>query len=491
MTLAKVLRHRHVRFDPDHLAMISALCDGGKSWRAVITRVLPKNAAEPADVWRDRKTQAAYFNHMGGLISILVGHLFSEPTEMAGGGNYWEALAEDADHHGTDWDEWWAKAFLDALKNRQSFAWVNVPARVLAEDAEPAANLAEQEAQGELDAHLVLLSGEHVIDWSEDAAGNLQWVMVEHQDWIRDGPDKPPRVVWKWTSYDATAIRRWEWSDPAGSLITPPANAEARELPEVLHGYGVLPVVRLQLPTGLWMGDKLHDPALHLCRRENDLDWALYKAAHALLYIKSEWGDEGAPVIGPGYYMELGKDDEVGYAEPSGRNFEILRQRVKDIRQELYRVVQAMAQGLDNSASQQAQSGDSKGMDWKASEILLSAYAGKILDTMTKTALVVKAIRSTDEPPTFSGLHTGEDEGTDTFLERAALAIDARAMSPLFRRVVAKREVQRILGDEATPEEIQEILAEIDASEVDPLGAPFQPTPVDDPEDDDDDDPEG
>jgi len=230
------------------------------------------------------------------------------------------------------------------------------------------------------------------------------------------------------------------------------------------------------------MGDKLHDPALHLCRRENDLDWALYKAAHALLFIKSQWGDDATPTLGPGYYLPLDSDAEIGYAEPSGRNFEILRQRVKDLREELYRVVQAMAQGLDSSASRSAQSAESKGMDWRASEILLSAFASLTLDAMAKAAAIAGGLRQ-EKPPTFSGLNTGEEEDLDAFLERAAASIDARELSPTFRKVVARREAQRLLADEVEPEQLQIILNEIDAAVVEPAGV-FQPTPgLDDPDD--------
>jgi len=480
--MAKIrnLRRRHPEYDRERLALTEALYAGGREWRKRIDQVLPQNHKEPSDVWRDRKAQAAYFNHMGGLINLVVGHLFSEPSAMEGGGTYWDQLRANCDGHGTAWDDWWAGVLLDALLNRRSFAYVNIPAK--AGEAEGADNLAAQIKGGQLDAFLVSISGADVIDWAEDPRGNLLWMVTETKDWQRKAPDQPSICVWRWTFYSADRIQAWEWYDPQGKQRTPPEGGEAPELFNVAHGYGVAPVVRLELPVGLWMGDKLHDPALHLCRRENDLDWALYKAAHALLFIKSQWGDDATPTLGPGYYLPLDSDAEIGYAEPSGRNFEILRQRVKDLREELYRVVQAMAQGLDSSASRSAQSAESKGMDWRASEILLSAFASLTLDAMAKAAAIAGGLRQ-EKPPTFSGLNTGEEEDLDAFLERAAASIDARELSPTFRKVVARREAQRLLADEVEPEQLQIILNEIDAAVVEPAGV-FQPTPgLDDPDD--------
>ncbi len=114
-------------------------------------------------------------------------------------------------------------------------------------------------------------------------------------------------------------------------------------------------------------------------------------------------------------------------------------------------------------------------MDWKAQGVLLSAYAGLVLEAMTKSAQLVAAIRGGDAPK-FSGLSQGEEEDTDQFLDRAARAIDARQMSPTFRKVVAKREVARILGDEVPPDVVATIESEIDDSVVEEAGI-FQPTP--------------
>lgn len=475
MPEVKTLRQRHPEYDPDRLEMIGALTDGGTRWRKLISRILPQNASEPPDVYKDRQRLAGYTNHLGGILGLIAGHLFSKPAMLADGGAYWADLVADVDGRRTTWDKWWADALVDALEYRQTFAWVNTPEK--AREVEPDSLLA-QEKSGALDAFLVHLSGRAVIDWGEDAAGNLEWLITEAQDWKRAGPTADRTVIWRWVHYDATTVTTFEWEGTA-QKPRPDGGENAREVSSVSHGAGGLPVARLRLPMMLWAGDKLHDPALRLTRKENDLDWAIHMAAHALMYLKKKWGTDAQPILGPGYYLTLEPGDEVGYVEPSGSSFTHQRDGVKDAREEMYRVVQQLAAGADTNATRQAMSAQSKGMDWKASEIMLGAYSSVVLDAMKSTAAIVERIRgSSGAAPTFSGLDGYEEEDVAAFLERAAMAIDAREMSPKFRKVVAKQEAKRILADEVEPGVLVEILDEIDAAVVEDAGI-FQPTPMD------------
>lgn len=472
MPLVKTLRQRHPEYDDDRLEMIGALTEGGRRWRNHVASILPKNKAEPVDVYRDRKKLSGYTNHLGGILGLIVGHLFAKPSQRADGGAYWLDLARNVDRRQTTWDKFWADALLDALEYRQSFVWVNLP-RI----AQEADTLLDQERSGALDAFLVLISGQSVIDWGEDAQGNLDWLMTETQDWKRTGPTADRVVIWRWQYFTASEIITYEWTGTPASP-SPASGEEARQVAATAHGYGALPVARLRLPVLLWAGDKLHDPALRLTRKENDLDWSIHRAAHALMVVKSKWGTDSAPTLGAGYYLALAPEDEVSYAEPSGSSFTHQRQGVQDAREEMYRVVQQLAAGADTNATREAMSAESKGMDWRASEILLKSYAAVILDAMRMAAAIVAQVRpGSGDAPTFSGLDGYEEEDVEAFLARAAMALDAREMSPMFRRVVAKQEVKRILGDEVEEAVIQEILDEIDASVVEDAGI-FQPTPT-------------
>ena len=77
-------------------------------------------------------------------------------------------------------------------------------------------------------------------------------------------------------------------------------------------------------------------------------------------------------------------------------------------------------------------------------------------------------------------------EPVQAALEAAGLAVDAMQLSPTFRRTVAKRSAERILGDEVDQETLQAIQREIEDADLDPV--PMGP-PVDTPPDDGDEGP--
>ncbi len=356
---------------------------------------------------------------------------------------------------------WFRELFLEAQIGQCGYAWVNLPARA---PGVTYGSRADEEAAGLLRPYLVLLTPEQVIDWEEDERGRLMWVMVRGVDERRERVEDSRLRVHRWTWIDATTIRRWEWRSPSEDQPDPKPEDTAAELAPVQHGIGRLPVVRMALPSGLWALNKVADPAAALTRRSNDLDWSLHRAAHALMAIHSKWGDE-EPVLGPGYYLKLGIDDRVEYAEPSGVSFEAQAAHEAALREELYRVVQQMAVSADADATRTRASGESKARDWQALEIILSAYGELVRATMHEVLEVVAAARH-DEVPDLAvkGLDGWNLEDLPTFLQ-GALVGRGLVKSETFARTIAKRVVTRLLQDEVSPETIEEIVEEIDAAD--------------------------
>lgn len=479
--LVKTLQQTHPSYDGDELERLEALYTGGACWRDLLSEWIPQHPQEDDDAWQLRKDAALYECHVGPIVDMIVGALFTQPPVVEDvPGSWFEAFSESVDRKGTGLDVWFAEFVRDALVARRAYVWVNLPARG---DVPAPDNRADEEKLGLLDQFLVGLCARQVIDWGTDEIGRLTWVMVRDQYSERASVEVERVTKWRWTYIDATVIRRWEWT-PRADQPEPSPEDTVEESPAVLHGLGFMPVADLCLPAGLHAGGKLHDPAIAHLRGRNDLSWALARGSMPLLWVRDRKGEGQKPTLGIGRFLRLYDEaSEVGYAEPSGASFKLLADDLTQRREAMYRVVHQMAVGADSSATRSKMSGDSKAQDWKALETVLVALADVVKPLIGRVvAMVVKARDGVDIVPNVTGLDGWEEEDLTTWLGNAALALDASRLSETFRKAVAKREARAILPD-ADETLIAKIESEIDAADdsIDPLAgvlpAPNRPTP--------------
>lgn len=460
----KTLRQKHPTYDGPALERFEALYAGGREWRERVEWWIPQNAQEPIALWKERKDRAVYINHAGPILDLIAAWLFTEDPTVGGLDEAWVA---NCDGQGTPWATWWKGVFLDALRDDRSFVWVNMPARP---DGVELRSLADQEALGLNRPFLVKLEAEAVLDWWQNAAGELTAVLMEHEISERAGvgDERSSRV--EWTFIDQAVIRRWEWR-ATPDRTEPGDDDEATELPEVQHGFGRLPVVRLALPCGLHAMGKLEDAVTALTRSENDLDWALHRGAHALMVLQTE--DGVSPTLGPGYYLQVGVQDRVGYAEPTGACYAALETRIGKRREDVYAVVQQMAAGVASNQQAAQRSAAAKSMDWQTLEVMLDAYGELVRPAMAAAARIAGVPLKAGEIAV-GGLEGWGQEDLTTFLQQAAEALGL-VKSETFRREVARVAARRALPD-AKPEVARAIDAEIDAADYEeaPL---YQPPP--------------
>lgn len=477
---AKTLLQTHPSYDGVRLQRLRALVEGGPDWHKLVEHWLPKRAVEPPDIYAERKAMARYVNHAGNVVGTLSALLFSQPPAVSGlEGEYYARLWASCDGKRSSWRSFWRQRLTDAQVGQHAWIQVNLPARA---EAPLPDNRRDEERQGLLDAYLVGWKPEQVLDWGEDAQGNLTWVMTLAVTSERAGPTAPRVTTWRWTAITADTLQTWTWTPPAepsGKAVqsgeaarSPRPEDEVEEHPPIDHRMGRLPVVRLSLPRELWTMHQMEDPAVGALRARNEHTWALHQAANELLVILSVWQDEKIN-LGHGHFLKLSRDangqDEARFVGPSGVAFEYLQQDVRDTREEVYRVARQMALAADSDATRARLSGESKKQDWNALEIVLEAYQELALDAMTATLELIAEVRGDDTAElSVSGLEGWRSEDLLAFLEAAALATDARLLSPSFRKAVALRQVERLLGDEVGEERLQTIRQEIEAAEVNP-----------------------
>jgi len=476
----RILDTAHPDCDGPRLTQYRALFDGGKKWEALVETWLPRRSVEPPDVYAERKSLATYTNHIGPIGTMLAAQLFSEPPKLEGlpSDDWWTTWPSNVDGAGTALGSFFSERLIDLLVGRRCLVWVNLPARP---EGAAYASKADEEKAGVLDAFLVGVTPEQIVDWGTDQHGAVEWVLFRDVVSERPSVEEGRVAVFRWTYLDAKRIRRWEWR-PTPERSVPLPDDDAVEKLNVEHNMGRFPGVFVELLAGMWLMERSAHAVMRADRARNELTWALHQAANELLTITSKWGPDSEPKLGHGHWLKLNRDDKgedtAAFVGPSGVAFEYLQADVEETRQDIYRVVQQLALSADASAGAVRASGDSKRQDWKAAEIILSAYATVVRDAIRSTVQVVAAARGVevDEAAvSVSGLDGYQSEDLMTFLEAAALSVEALRMSPTFRKLVAKRQASRLLADEGSKAELKKIEGEIDAAPDD--DTPYLPPP--------------
>lgn len=468
--------------DYDHQAKeYQALYDGGALWHSLKSLWILKHPQEPDKTYDLRLRRATYENNAGPICDMLAGGMFVKPPVIQDFDvPWWEKFSTNVDDDGTPFNVWLQERMVDAMVGGRVYAWLRRPDT----DGQVFANLSQQIDSGSLDAFLVTMKAENVIDWKLDALGRLVWLMHREIKSERISIDSGRVDVWTWTFIDNKVVRQWQWRDEErigeteGQIHVDVADGISEdmvveELPPSEHGFGEIPVVDLSLTRAMHVIGKLRDPAVGLLNSQEDLDWGLYRGAHALLWVRTKW-DSDDPRLGPGEFFRLGRDkegiDEMGYAEPSGKSFELLANRITQQREGMFRVVHQMAVSADGNATRAQMSGASKEADWKATEVVLSAYAEALKPFIAEVLRIMSRVRSGFQPngestPTIGGLAGWHQEDLGSWLLAASQAHEAFRLSETFHRMIAKGQARRLLPhvDEKVMTEIE---GEIEAAEV-------------------------
>ena len=189
---------------------------GGEQLRFNAQHYLVRRQREPGDVYAERLTRVFYENYIGSIVDWYAATLFStEPTlTFAGSEGFYAEFVGDVDRKGTELSDFWRGQFLESMIAGVSYVLVDFP-RV----AQKAGNRAEEDALGASRAYLVDYPAEDVINWSMDAEGNFEWVVLRTRNLKKDRlEDEEWRTETRWSYYDKQNFRIYEKSDADGAV---------------------------------------------------------------------------------------------------------------------------------------------------------------------------------------------------------------------------------------------------------------------------------
>lgn len=232
--------------------------------------------------------------------------------------------------------------------------------------------------------------------------------------------------------------------------------------PHALSAAGRVPLLKMEVPDGLWLANRAGSLAVEHFNKSNALSWGIHMGLFAMpiIYSDREWSQ----VVGESYYLQLGPGDKFEWTEPKGAVFEIAFKNLERLKDEIYRVCYLMIQAQTHQGRNIAQSGVSKQRDYQVVHEVLRGYGTVVRDFIRRVLECCLMARQEEA----QGL---EIRGFDNFDIRDLTqdiqdALEIKLLvrdSPTFLKETQKRLALKYLDDSEPPVK-QQITREIDAA---------------------------
>lgn len=454
MTSYKALNRKHPDYDVRQFKELKDLYTGGFSILKNARHYLPKLLGEPQQRYKQRIEQASYIPYFGEIIDFFVSNLFNqdltvtppsdaENPETPGtfpNERYYSAFYRNADRSGNPFADVVKEAFRDSIIYKRAVVCVDFPS-----DQNDATTLLEEEELGLADAYVYHISTDELINWQYDEYGNLEWCVTKCT--YLDTPDPlSDKVVWEdefkvWRLND-DGYAYWEKYEIEYEEEQRPK--EDAELEVSLAGKGVtnfrsIPVVVLEIPEGLWVGNKIGPLAIEHFRRRS---LALAAEQDSLVAIpvaalgpeigafqgslpsdaqtNPHRGDDPVAQFRAQGYLVTGSEDKLYFLEPTGTAYQIVDRELSELRDEMFRVVHQMAQGVTTSSGGALRrSGLSKIKDAEATVIILGEYGRLVRRFAEKIYKTISTARNEDVSWIARGLDTFEVDQRQQVIDEA------------------------------------------------------------------------
>jgi hypothetical protein len=367
----------------------------------------------------------------------------------------------------------------NALCLRDSWTLIELPAK----GDKPIRTKADEEAEGMLDAYACIVDPEAVVDWEYDEDGELLWALVCNVERRRPGlGSRRDTVHEQYTYYDRAGWEKWGFTyklmrdgQPKLPADKDPATLEGKGK----HSFGKVPLVRFQLPDGLWAGNKICNLAESHLNKRSAFDWGQKRSLFQFLAVHLDKGTALNPItedpkravnqkVGPGRVMQLGANDKIGYVSPDAEPYKVALEDMGDLRTEMFRVMHHMALSQDNSAASLKRSGDSKKQDASATAVVLKGL-GEILREYAEEVIEMVARGRKEYGKGFEVEAQGADEFDDVALDSLVeeASVVHTAMKPKSAHFVKRYDLKvykRLLGTDLTDEDVEIMQKELEAN---------------------------
>ena len=481
----KILATRHPSLDIPYLARLRALYEGGYSLLhnpAVLESLFPRHRQEAEKVYEERCKRAVYIAHASEIVDFITSSLAGDPVRMKAG---------EADKL----DDWYTTLVYDVSPpggskcSLHTFARAQVTEMLITQTAwarvdlpKPGefGSLADQTRAGNLDAYVVPVPAESVIDWKETMSGALEWAVIEDCTCPRDSFDVDREsTVETWTIWTADGWAKYRVTRKEGEKPEPDKPVNLVE--QGIHTFGLVPLIRTTLPKGLWAMDTLESPAREHFNKRSALAWAEFQSLFQELYefkgpeeatnsapISEAQTDANRPTKKPrgqGYVQERGHQDKAQFIGPSSEPFAEARKSLGELRDNMHQVMHMMAMSVEQNKTALGRSAASKKEDRASTDVVLTALGQYLREHITDVFEMVSRGRGDTQfidNWTAEGASEFATDSGDTIIARGVELEPISIKSPTFQRQFQHDLAQAWLGERATEELMQTIDDELE-----------------------------
>jgi hypothetical protein len=452
--------HEKVTFWASAWTDYSVLHAGGEVIRQQAARFLSMRAKEPGDVYNARVARFVYTNLLGTILGWYSAKMFRRPPQIdvapkdeagkptdgplpADAQTFVDAFLESCDRGGTSFVDFFRPVFQQILLYQDAYILLDLPKS----DPDIFENRAQQMDAGALDVYITLWTPQMVLNWDEDEQGDYEWVLLRtsRTEKALFGDD---RHIDRWTIFDTQQVAVYEtvYTDkqerPKNATL-----AEGSPRPHALADLGKVPLYKICIPSELWIADRISLPMRNYLNTENGLDWALSQNNLAIPVIIGGRVDEASFTKTEVGMWSLPDATEVKYLEQSGTAFNSAKDRLEQIREEIYRSSYLMDQGRSTAATPASQSGISKQADKEPANDTLNAYGDILRLAMQQILSDALAVRKIADLAVNVRGFTFADQDPNPAIDAATKVLDLSIPSPTLDKELQKQVAILLLPD--------------------------------------------
>lgn len=402
-----LLRQKHPDYREAEWEILDDLYEGGFRMAKNAERHIPRIVGETDVRYKDRLNSTAYLNYFGQIVDYFVAALFTQDFTLTPADNpkdpdsvgtlpdegFYESFSDDCDMRGTRFPNLLRQVLTTALCKRCAYVCVDMPKPP---EGVEAVSLYQEDLLGLRRSFVFQLPNEQLIDWLYDENGQLVWAILNRCSVKRLSPEETRGLIeeeFKIWRINDEGVATWEIYKIAYAKDRPPKDEVLVDCAEEgVSSFHRIPIIKLELPHGLCVGDKVAMVCREHFQRRSALNAAQNKSLVALPVARlgpemtaagqplpSERaqdpyrGDDPIAKFQAQGFIVIGRDDAIQFAEPNGAAYHLVDKQIQQLKDEIFRVVQQMAASIGNDSGALRRSAESKKMDRFAEAIVLSA----------------------------------------------------------------------------------------------------------------------